>query len=289
VRRPGRRTRVAAVLVGGLAILTVALLQLPQIASGVALKQGRTAFDAGRYDLAVPLLERAQRLFPNVEDSSVALARAELRRAERTPDETSRAAAFDRAAAALAQARRAHPALAQLALEEAHLAARRAAGISDPELRRTSFVRVAEAYRDVVALDPQSAAVHRGLGTTLLELGEVEAAGAELETSLRLAPRSLESRLLLGRQRLAAGDETAARGAFAAAREIDAARVRQLLEGLVRTRPQDPSALRDLALLEIVEGRRAEALAALRRAMALTPPQEFPPLVRLTGLASALP
>ena len=106
---------------------------------------------------------------------------------------------------------------------------------------------------------------------------------------MRLAPRSLESRLLLGRQRLAAGDEAAARAAFAAAREIDPARARQLLEGLVRARPADPSALRDLALLEIVEGRRKEAIAALQRAMALTAPQDFPPLVRLTGLASALP
>jgi cytochrome c-type biogenesis protein CcmH/NrfG len=131
--------------------------------------------------------------------------------------------------------------------------------------------------------------VHRGLGAALLALGRLDEAGTELETSVRLAPRSLESRLLLGRQRLARGDEASARSAFEAAREIDRLRARQLLEGLVRARPADPSALRDLGLYEIVEGRRDEAVAALQRAMALTPPQDFPALVRLIALASALP
>jgi tetratricopeptide (TPR) repeat protein len=219
----------------------------------------------------------------------VALSRAEQRLAERAGDEASRAAAFDRAAAALADARRRHPGLAQLALEEAHLAARRADAAATPEEQRARFEGAVAAYREVLARDPQSSTVHRGLGAALLALGNLDEAGRELETSVRLAPRSLESRLLLGRQRLSAGDEQAARDAFQAAREIDPARSRRLLEGLARARPGDPSALRDLALFEIVEGRRKEAIAALEQAMALTPPQDLPPLVRLVGLASALP
>lgn len=289
---PRRRRPAAtaiAVATAAAALASLIFVQGPQMASGVALKQGRTALDAGRPDLAVPLLSRAQERFPVFEDPAVALARAEQRLAERAPDEITRSAAFDRAAAALAGARRRHPDLAQLALEEAHLAARRADAAGSPAAQRALFENAVVAYREVLARDPQSSTVHRGLGAALLALGSIEEAGRELEASVRLAPRSLESRLLLGRQRLAAGDEAAARAAFAAAREIDPARARQLLEGLVRARPADPSALRDLALLEIVEGRRKEAIAALQRAMALTAPQDFPPLVRLTGLASALP
>ena len=287
---PGRRAAGVVALVAALASLL--FVQLPQIASGVALKQGRTALEAGRPDLAVPLLTKAHARFPNFEDPSVALARAEQRLAERAGRESNdaaRAAAFERAAAELAAARRRHPELAQLALEEAHLAARRADGAGSPEEQRAQFEIAVAAYREVLVRDPQSSAVHRGLGAALLALGSLEEAGSELEASVRLAPRSLESRLLLGRQRLFAGDEAAARAAFQAAREIDPVRSRQLLEGLVRARPADASALRDLALFEIVEGRREAAITALERAMALTPPQEFPPLVRLTGLASALP
>ncbi len=287
---PGGRVRRAGTAAAVLAALAcLAFVQLPQIASGVALKQGRTALEAGRPDLAVALLSQAHERFPDFEDPAVALARAEARLAERASDEATRKAAFERAAAALAEARRRHPGLAQLALEEAHLAARRADGAGSPEEQQALFERAVIAYREVLARDPQSSTVHRGLGTALLALGELDEAGRELEASVRLAPRSLESRLLLGRQRLAALDETGARAAFAAARELDPVRSRQLLEGLVRARPEDPSALRDLALLEIVEGRRKEAIAALQQAMALTPPQDLPPLVRLIGLASALP
>lgn len=287
---PGGRVRRAGTAAAALAALAcLAFVQLPQIASGVALKQGRTALEAGRPDLAVALLSQAHERFPDFEDPAVALARAEARLAERASDEATRKAAFERAAAALAEARRRHPGLAQLALEEAHLAARRADGAGSPEEQRALFERAVAAYREVLARDPQSSTVHRGLGTALLALGELDEAGRELEASVRLAPRSLESRLLLGRQRLAALDETGARAAFIAARELDPVRSRQLLEGLVRARPGDPSALRDLALLEIVEGRRKEAIAALQQAMALTPPQDLPPLVRLIGLASALP
>ncbi len=265
------------------------LVLLPQFASGIALKAGRTALEAGRAELAVPLLARAHRLFPGFEDPAVALARAEQRLAERAADVASRDAAFDRAAAVLAGARRRHPGLAQLALEEAHLAARRADSAAEPRVRQALFESAVTSYRDVLARDPQSSTVHRGLGAALLALGRLEEAGDELAASVRLAPRSLESRLLLGRLRLTAGDEAGARAAFEAAREIDAKRARRLLEGLVRARPGDPEALRDLALFEIVEGRRKEAIAVLERAMALTPPQDLPPLVRLTGLAAKVP
>jgi tetratricopeptide (TPR) repeat protein len=280
----------ATVVMGALASL--ALVQLPQMASGVALKQGRTALEAGRPDLAVAILARAERLFPAFEDPSIALARAEQRLAERaatTGDAVGREAGFGRAAATLAEARRRHPGLSQLALEEAHLAARRADGAASGQEQAALFESAVASYREVLASDPQSSTVHRGLGAALLALGRLEEAGRELETSVRLAPRSLESWLLLGRLRLSAGDERAAREAFQAARELDAVRSRRLLEGLVRARPADPSALRDLALFEIVEGRRKAAIAAIERAMALTLPQDLPPLVRLTGLAAALP
>ncbi len=269
--------------------LSIVFVQLPALASGIALKQGRTALEAGRADLAVPLLARALRLAPSFEDPAVALARAEQRLAESASDSTLSAAAFARAAAALAEVRRRHPGLAQLALEEAHLAARRADRAAAPAERGALFASAVASYREVLARDPQSATAHRGLGASLLALGQLDEAGRELETSVRLAPRSLESRLLLGRLRLSAGDEDRARIAFEAARTLDPARARRLLEGLVRARPEDPSALRDLALYEIVEGRRKEAIAALERAMALTSPQDLPPLVRLIGRAAKVP
>ena len=291
---PGRggkspATMALAWLVAGAAGLSIVFVQLPELASGIALKQGRTALEAGRADLAVPLLARARRLAPNFEDPTVALARAEQRRAESAADAAQRDAAFARAAAVLAAGRSRHPGLALWRLEEAHLAARRADGTAAPEARGALFASAVASYREVLARDPQSSTVHRGLGAALLALGRLDEAGRELEASVRLAPRSLESRLLLGRLRLSAGDENRAREAFQAGHEIDPARARRLLEGLVRARPEDPSALRDLALFEIVEGRRKEAIAALELAMALTPPQDLPPLVRLVGLASTVP
>jgi tetratricopeptide (TPR) repeat protein len=271
------------------AVLAAVFAVVPQLVSGMALKQGRTALDAGRADMAVPLFERAFRLSPQFEDPPVALARAEQRVAESASSAPLREAAFRRAVAALAEGRRRHPGLPQLALEEAHLAARRADASPGAEERARLFEAAVASYREVLPRDPQSSAVHRGLGAALLSLGRLDEAGQELEISVRLAPRAIESRLLLGRLRLSAGEELSARAAFEAAREIDALRARRFLEALARARPEDPSAFRDLALFEIVEGRRKEATAALQRAMALTPPEEFPPLVRLTALASKIP
>ena len=44
------------------------------------------------------------------------------------------------------------------------------------------------AYREALALDPQQAEAHYGLGLALLQSGDAEGAAAEIESALSLAP-----------------------------------------------------------------------------------------------------
>ena len=67
---PARR-RVASAMAVAAALAGLFLVVLPQFASGIALKAGRTALEAGRADLAVPLLARAHR-FPGAMYSALA-------------------------------------------------------------------------------------------------------------------------------------------------------------------------------------------------------------------------
>jgi Flp pilus assembly protein TadD len=46
-----------------------------------------------------------------------------------------------------------------------------------------------EAYREALALEPQHAEAHYGLGLALLQSGDAEGAAAEIESALSLAPQ----------------------------------------------------------------------------------------------------
>ncbi len=258
------------------------------LAASVALKEGRSALVAGDLELAARRLEEARRATPWLDDALLSLVRVRMRAAEAAPPGERREAEYTRAAQELSSAAEAHPLSAVYPLELGHLQARWGES-ADEAARGERFAQAESYYRRALARDPQSAMAHRGLGATLLALGRGTEAVEELATSLRLAPRSLESQLLLGRAKLAVGDVDGALAAFRSGRELEPRRARALLEGLAAARPGDPTAMRDLALLEIAEGRREPALAALRIAMSRTPPDGLPLLVRLTSIAGRIP
>jgi tetratricopeptide (TPR) repeat protein len=256
-------------------------------ASGIALKRGRTLLAAGEAAGAAADLARAARRAPWLEDGWISLARAEMRVAERSPEGGERDLRFAAAEADLAAAGSWHPRLPQIALERAHLLSRWGEATAEPEPRRARFDAAVERFREAIAMDPQNSAAHRGLGAALLALGDVAAAREALERSARLAPRSVEGRLMLARAALAAGDVESGRREIGEARAVDAARTRQILETLVRSRPRDVSAYRDLALLDLIEGRGAQARLALEQAMRIAEPNELGPLARLLSEAGA--
>ncbi len=269
-------------------LLFAALGPARGLAASVALKEGRSALVVGDLELAARRLEAAQRATPWLDDALLSLVRVRMRAAEAAPPGPRREAEYARAAQELGGAAEGHPLSAVYPLELGHLQARWGESASEAA-RGERFARAESYYRRALARDPQSAMAHRGLGATLLALGRGAEAVEELATSLRLAPRSLESHLLLGRAKLAVGDLDGALAAFRSGRELEPRRARALLEGLAAARPGDPTAMRDLALLEIVEERREPALAALRIAMSGTPPEGLPLLVRLTSIAGRLP
>ncbi len=71
-------------------------------------------------------------------------------------------------------------------------------------------------YAECVRQDPDDYAGHYFLGSTLLDLDRPQEAISELEEALRLNPRSVNSRLLLGKAYAAAGRESEALAAFLA-------------------------------------------------------------------------
>jgi len=217
----------------------------------------------------------------------MALARARLRQAERASEPGPRDRAFGRAEATVVAAERYHPGLSTLAVEHAHLESRWGEATLEPEARRRHFERAVGLFRRGLELEPQASVAHRGLGAALLELGETEAARGALAESVRLAPRSVEARLLRARAELAAGEIGPARAEVAAAVAVDAGRARRILVGLARGRPNDASAYRDLALLDLVEGHPERARAALQQAMSVATPEEVGMLLRLLELAGA--
>ena len=280
--------RTAARLAGGGAVLFAAAVSVAAIGSGVALKEGRTLLVTGAPEDAVVPLERAFRWAPQFEDGSIALVRAVLRLADREGRQgRDPSALLERAGRVLARGRALHPRLPLFAVEAAHTAARSAEATAEPRARAEAFRRAAEVYREALAVEPQSAAAHRGLGAVLLETGDLAASRAEVAEAARLAPRSIETQLLLGRVALTQTDFAAARAAYEAARAVDAGRARSFLETLARARPDDASAFRDLGFLDLVEGRNAQARLAFEHAMKIASPDEIALLVRLLTAASA--
>jgi len=168
----------------------------------------------------------------------------------------------------------------------AHLAA------GDPE-------RAEVAFEHALAFAPDLAEGWNGLGVVARTRGDLDAARARFTRAVRLAPELAEPHANLGEALLAAGELEPAAGAFRAALHLDpdlaSARLdlaRALLhDGLLHTdaragrwmearreylhlleaRPGDPSALGDLAFVDYLSGRPAEAEAGWRAAAEATP------------------
>jgi len=100
--------------------------------------------------------------------------------------------------------------------------------------------------------DAELAAVALGnQAVAALQAGETAAALRGLELAVRLSPDSTSLLANLGVAAMKAGDEARARRTFEKALDLE---------------PAEPTVLHDLAALYLSQGRRADALAALRRA-----------------------
>ncbi|MBI4355672.1 MAG: fused MFS/spermidine synthase [Candidatus Omnitrophica bacterium] len=122
-----------------------------------------------------------------------------------------------------------------------------------------------------LALDPQLAAAHAGLGRCDMAQGRLLSAIAAFERAARLDDRSADARWYLGRARLRGGDGEAGLASLREAVSLDDGRWElHYWEGVVLERLQ----------------RFAEAAEAYRRSMALEPPRSLP--VRLAYARSLI-
>lgn len=120
--------------------------------------------------------------------------------------------------------------------------------------RSGRYAEAAAAYEQAATLAPGQAAVHANLGTAYLAMKRPFQAEKELRRALELAPHDKAIRLNL---------------AIALWQEGSVADGRAGLETLIAEDPVYAPAYYNLACLEASVGRKAEALAALRRAVEL--------------------
>ncbi len=244
------------------------------LAGGMAFRLGRIELERGEPDLAAAAFAVSSARAPALVDPARFEARAVARLAAATRAPESRERRFETALAVLERVRRRHPEDPDVDTETALVLARWSEQAPDAERRASRLAEARERLESVAARTPASATVWRNLAAVRLDLGDPPGAVAAAERSLRLAPRSLESALLLGRARGSAGDLTGALEAFGSAGDLDAARAGQLLGALARAAPDAYGAQRDLALFAAAAGRPDEAAAALARARWLVEPDE---------------
>lgn len=125
--------------------------------------------------------------------------------------------------------------------------------------------RALEAFRAILARDPENAMALENIGAVHLGQGELEPARRAFEQAVALAPRSSRAHAGLGVVRLQRGDRAGAIAAWQRAVELD---------------PQNFDALYNLATQLIDAGRRAEARPYLERFVREAPPALYGPDIR---------
>lgn len=268
----GGSSRVAASLAAVL-LLALALPVLASLFAGPPLGAGETELAQGRPGLALPELERAARLAPYLSSPRILAARAEVRLAGAAGGAERDRRLASAAARLLAWAER-RPLDPRVAGELGNLHGAWAAGTAEAGLRLERSAEAERWHRRDLARAPASAAAHRNLALVLLDRGAIPEALDLLERAVALAPRSVESWLLLARARL---DAEEAAGALAAARRAVDTDPRRALDrslAVARAAPRDLRAQRDLALVAAVAGEGRLAADALGAAEALATPAD---------------
>lgn len=272
--RSGAAASLAALALAAALAVALFLGVARPLAGGMAYSLGRAELERGEPDLAAAAFAVAAARAPALVDPVKLEARAVARLAAGTRATEPREKRYERALALLDEARRRHPVDPDLDTE-AGLILGRWAGSADDDGRRAERLARARALLESVAeRTPASATAWRNLAAVRLDQGDAPGAVAAAERSLRLAPRSLESALLLGRARGSAGDLAGAVEAFGTARDLDAGRAGQILGAIARADPDSFGVQRDLALFSAAAGRGEEAAAALAQARFLAEPAE---------------
>ena len=135
-------------------------------------------------------------------------------------------------------------------LAEAH------AGLGDALKAVGAYHDAVACYRRAVELAPLSASVHCALGLALHELGMVDAAGEHFAHAVELDPRHAGAHVNLGLVRHARGDDVAALAHFREALAVD---------------PNHLAALHDIGSVCLKQGDLDEAIVCFRRALAVEP------------------
>jgi tetratricopeptide (TPR) repeat protein len=124
------------------------------------------------------------------------------------------------------------------------------------ELLRKNLPRAADCFRDALRLRPDASLAHTGLGDTLLQQGRTDEGVAQLREAVRLDPAFGRGHFLLATALQARGDGAAADEHF---------------ELAVRHSPDFGPAWYKVGLLRARQGRAADAVACLKRAVELGP------------------
>lgn len=136
-----------------------------------------------------------------------------------------------------------------------------------------------EEYRQVLALSPNDAAAHAGLGGSLLAVGDLDRAQSHIRRALELAPKDPSYHMLLGRLQIAQNQLDDAESAYSQAAKLSpktagaiwsdfasvlaskndehlATRIQQALERAVDADPPSPDALFTLGQIYVKAGRQ---------------------------------
>lgn len=260
-------------IVGGVLII---FTNLNVAWADVVLKAGFDYADRGQWDETIAAFERAVRLAPHQDFYATHLAGAYMRKGTTFQDPSQVAVWFAQSQAALEQGWRRNPRNyefpARLGLLHRFWAER---SRSVPEYQ-AHLRQAVTFYTQAVALNPQNARIHRELGMTYHDLGDLTRAVAEYRRSQALRPEIVETYLLLGQAILEQGDVAAAGQAYAEAIARDRTEAQQRAESLAAEQPDSYSAHLGLATLYWQLGEldkaQAEAEAALRLAPATAQP-----------------
>jgi tetratricopeptide (TPR) repeat protein len=161
----------------------------------------------GKYDLAIPHLEKATTLKSVVISPSNSLmnyGKALLMRSGHSADDTTHALALFEKAAALS------PKSSEVQMTLAF-------GYG----RTAQYDKAAAAYRAVTSLAPKSAPAWKGLGLTLRQLGQKDDAYDALQKAAAIDSADADTWANLGDLALARGDSAAAQNALETARKLD--------------------------------------------------------------------
>jgi tetratricopeptide (TPR) repeat protein len=263
-----------------LVVMLIISTNLNVARADIDVKLGLSYANAGRFDEAIPLFERATRLAPYQDSYALYLAGAYAEKG-RTLGPPESETWFQRAQGALEWGQRLNPLNPDHPAKLGLLHRLWADAALDPSSRRQHLQQAVSYYQEAATLSPQAAQIHSEMGLAYQALGDLDAAIAEYERAATLNPRTLELHLRLADALLARGDLGSAVRAFRRAVTFNREGVVRMAQDAVAQRPQDFAAHRDLAVLHWVLGDRDQAVAEMEVALQMAPAEDQPALQRL--------